>query len=137
MTTRENLEQPEPVEAVEVHVVENPAFAEIDFELRALVEQQTRSPGVPVYMNFFDRGGRSTGQIILLYRPAERLLKRLTLPGDGDDHRNSRLEVWRDFSVDEMREIIQLNFLEKTRPPNLQPEIFLGVLERYIERGDI
>jgi hypothetical protein len=36
-----------------------------------------------------------------------------------------------------MREIIQLNFLEKTRPPNLQPEIFLGVLERYIERGDI
>jgi hypothetical protein len=137
VATRENPKQPESGEPVEVHVVEHPSFAEIDFELRALVEQQTRSPGIPVFMNFFDRGGRSSGQIILLYRPAERLLKRLTLPGDGDDHRNSRLEVWRDFSVDEMREIIQLNFLEKTRPPNLQPETFLGVLEQFIERGDI
>ncbi|MFN0151408.1 MAG: hypothetical protein ACKVU1_11960 [bacterium] len=137
MRTPRNEPEPDAPHPAEVHVIEHAAFADLDFEFRALLEQQTRSPGVPAFLNFFDRGGRSHAQVILLYRPAQRLLKRLVLSGEADDRRNSRLEVWRDVGLEEIHDFVESQFLEKTRPATLEPEVFLGVLDNFIDRGEV
>jgi len=134
---RDGHTEPDAPRSAEVHVIEHPAFEQIDFEFRVLLDQQCRSPGAPAFLNFFDRGGRSRKQVILLYRPAQRLLKRLVLSGEADDRRNSRLEVWRDLGLQEIREFVESSFLEKTRPATLEPEVFLGVLDDFIDRGGV
>lgn len=120
-----------------VHVVEHPHFAQLDFELRALLERQVAAPTIDTILTFFDRSNRSFTQVVVVYRPSERVLKRLVLAGDGQDQQCSRLEIWRDIGIGEIGGLIESAFLEKTRPATLQPEVFLGRLETLIERGGI
>jgi hypothetical protein len=126
-----------PLGGCNVHVVEHPHFAQLDFELRALLERQAAAPMTDTILTFFDRSNRSFTQVVVVYRPSERLLKRLVLAGDGQDQQSSRLEIWRDIGLGEIGGLIESAFLEKTRPLTLQPEVFLGRLETLIERGGI
>lgn len=137
MRDRPESPAPDAPRPAEVHVIEHASFEEIDFEFRVLLDQQERSPGAPAFLNFFDRGGRSRTQVILLYQPAQRLLKRLVLSSDGDDRRSSRLELWRDVGLGEIRDLVESRFLEKTRPATIEPEVFLGVLDDLIDRGGV
>ncbi len=142
---RHDAERERPQETVRVHVFENPQFERLDYELRILLDLVAQTPRGLFILNFLDARGRAENhpehhpenQIVLVYQSARRRLKRLhqrVAPGMKGD---CRLEVWTDVGPDELRQLVEIVFLEKTRPETLQPEVFLGALEHLIERGGL
>jgi hypothetical protein len=121
--------------AVRVHVVEHALFDRLDFELRVLLERLPDSPRALTILNFLDPRGASEEQIVLVYQPDRRHLKRLHQRFHAANPGACRLEVWDDVGPEQIHDLMEITFLEKTRPATLEPEVFLGVLESLIERG--
>jgi hypothetical protein len=117
-----------------VHVIEHPLFDRIDVELRALLELHRVGSAAEIILNFVPPQSTGESQVMLIYQPARKTLKRLAHDPSGDPARPSRLEVWRNVGRDEIHELAEIGFLERTRPRCLEPDVSLGVLEQILEK---
>lgn len=118
-----------------IHVFEHPLYDRLEYELRALLEVIASPPEELVLLNFVSPRDNAAAQVLMIYDPRTRNLKRLIRPPGAARDVPSRLEMWHDVGPEEIRILVQALFLEKTRPPTLEPEVFLGALEGLIERG--
>jgi hypothetical protein len=120
----------------QVRVIEHPHFDRIDVELRALLDLHRTGSAAEIILNFVPPQGRAGSQVMLIYQPARRTLKRLAHDAGGDPVRPSRLEVWRNVGREEIHHLAELGFLERTRPRCLEPEVSLGILESLLEKNE-